>query len=72
VLDPARLAIGFAGIEVCRNGGAVPFDEADALIALRQPEVTIDVDLGAGDHAATVLTCDLSYDYVRINGEYRS
>jgi len=30
------------------------------------------VDLGSGDHAATVLTCDLSYEYVRINGEYRS
>lgn len=70
--DPARLAITFAGIEVCRDGGAVPFDEDEAFAALDRDEVSIEVDLGAGEAAATVLTCDLSYEYVRINGEYRS
>jgi len=71
-LDPRALRIVFAGLEVCRNGGAVPFDEDEARAALDAPEVEIEVDLGSGDHAATVLTCDLSYEYVRINGEYRS
>jgi glutamate N-acetyltransferase/amino-acid N-acetyltransferase len=71
-LDPARLAITFAGIEVCRDGGAVPFDEDEAFAALDTTEVTIEVDLGVGVYSATVLTCDLSYEYVRINGEYRS
>lgn len=71
-LDVSRLAIMFAGIEVCRDGGAVPFDEDEALEALSADEVSIHVDLGVGVGSATMLTCDLSYEYVRINGEYRS
>lgn len=71
-VDVDRLAIRFAGIEVCRDGTAVPFDEDAAAAALDVPEVAIEVDLGLGAGSATVLTCDLSYEYVRINGEYRS
>jgi glutamate N-acetyltransferase / amino-acid N-acetyltransferase len=71
-IDPALLGIVFAGIEVCRDGGAVPFDEDDAYAALDTDEVAIEVRLGVGSSQATVLTCDLSYEYVRINGEYRS
>ena len=72
VLDPERFDIDFAGIAVCRGGAAVGFDEAEALAALSQPEVTIGVGLNLGDGEATVWTCDLTYEYVRINGEYRS
>jgi glutamate N-acetyltransferase/amino-acid N-acetyltransferase len=72
VVDASKLAITFAGIEVCRGGGAVPFDEDEAFAALDTTEVAIEVDLGVGEGRATVLTCDLSYEYVRINGEYRS
>ncbi len=71
-VEPDRLRIVFAGIEVCRDGGAVGFDEDEAFAALDTDEVAIEVDLGLGDASATVLTCDLSYEYVRINGEYRS
>lgn len=71
-VEPGRLSIEFAGIEVCRDGEAVPFDEDEAFSALDTAEVSVDVDLGIGAGAATVLTCDLSYEYVRINGEYRS
>jgi glutamate N-acetyltransferase/amino-acid N-acetyltransferase len=71
-LDASALSITFAGIEVCAQGTSLAFDEDEALAALSEDEVTIDVDLGVGDARATVLTCDLSYDYVRINGEYRS
>lgn len=71
-VDPGLLGIVFAGIEVCRGGGAVPFDEDEAFAALDCDEVTIEVSLGLGSGEATVLTCDLSYEYVRINGEYRS
>lgn len=71
-LDPDKLAITFAGIEVCHDGTAVPFDEDEALQALSEAEVSIEVNLGVGDSSATILTCDFSYDYVRINGEYRS
>lgn len=71
-IDPGRVAIRFAGIEVCRDGEAVPFDEDEAFSALDTSEVCVAVDLGMGSGVATVLTCDLSYEYVRINGEYRS
>ena len=71
-LDPEAFDITFAGIDVCRAGAAVAFDEDAALEALSAPDVAIDVDLHLGDASATVWTCDLTYDYVRINGEYRS
>lgn len=71
-VDPALVRITFAGILTCEGGTAVPFSEDDAAAALAEDAVDIVVDLGLGDATATVWTCDLSYDYVRINGEYRS
>jgi glutamate N-acetyltransferase/amino-acid N-acetyltransferase len=71
-LDADRLRIVFAGILTCENGTAVPFDEEAAAQALKQDEVDVEVDLGVGDAAATVWTCDLTYEYVRINADYRS
>lgn len=71
-LDPALVRITFAGILTCENGTAVPFSEADAAAALAADDVDITVDLGVGPASATVWTCDLTYEYVRINGEYRS
>jgi glutamate N-acetyltransferase/amino-acid N-acetyltransferase len=71
-VDPARIEVLFAGLSVCRDGTAVPFDEAAASAALAEPEVDVVVDLHIGSHEATVWTCDLSYEYVRINGEYRT
>jgi len=71
-IDPRAFEIMFAGVEVCHAGSAVPFDEAEALAALSEVDVEIAVGLHVGSGAATVWTCDLTYDYVRINGEYRS
>ena len=71
-LNPDAFDITFAGVPVCRGGAALGFDEAVALEALSASEVTIGVDLHVGSAEATVWTCDLTYDYVRINGEYRS
>lgn len=59
-------------ILVCQNGEAVNFDEARAKEILSQDEVTIDVDVKEGSGTATCWGCDLTYDYVRINGDYRS
>lgn len=70
--DQSDLAIDFLGIPVCRGGTAVPFSEEEALERFEADEVTIDVDLGVGEEQATVWTCDFSYDYVRINGDYRT
>jgi glutamate N-acetyltransferase/amino-acid N-acetyltransferase len=71
-IDPAKLGITFAGIRTCVDGTAVPFDEDEAAQALAAAEVEILVELHVGRASATVWTCDLSYEYVRINGEYRS
>jgi len=64
--------IDIMGIPVCRGGMEVPFDENEALLKFQENEIVIDCDLGAGDCSCTIWTCDLTYDYVRINGEYRT
>ncbi|MDZ4167297.1 MAG: bifunctional glutamate N-acetyltransferase/amino-acid acetyltransferase ArgJ [Coriobacteriia bacterium] len=71
-VDAARFDIALAGILTCADGTAVAFDEAEAARALAEPEIDVLVDLHLGDGEATVWTCDFSYDYVRINGDYRS
>jgi glutamate N-acetyltransferase/amino-acid N-acetyltransferase len=70
--DPAAFDIVFAGIPTCAAGTALPFDEAAAAEALGRHDVDVVADLHAGDSSATVWTCDLSYEYVRINGDYRT
>ena len=71
-VDPERIEVLFAGLSVCRDGTAVAFDEEAAAAALAEPESEVVVDLHIGEAQATVWTCDLSYEYVRINGEYRT
>ncbi len=71
-LDQTRFDITFAGIPVCSAGQAIAFDEEAAFRALSSDDVTLEADLHLGGGEATVWTCDLTYDYVRINGEYRS
>jgi len=66
------VSIDIMGIPVCRDGMQVDFDENEALRRFEEKEIVIDCDLGAGEGACTIWTCDLSYDYVRINGEYRT
>ena len=55
-----------------RRMPSIDFDEALAKSILSQDEVVIDVDLHEGDHQATCWGCDLTYDYVKINGDYRT
>ena len=71
-VDPGAFDVEFAGIPTCAGGAALPFDEDAAAAALARHEVDIVVDLHVGTDSATVWTCDLSYEYVRINGDYRS
>ena len=59
-------------IEVCKNGAGVDFSEEIAKTVLLEKEIEILVDLGSGDAAATAWGCDLTYDYVKINGDYRT
>ncbi|MBP1736391.1 MAG: Glutamate N-acetyltransferase [Oscillospiraceae bacterium] len=59
-------------ITVCAQGAGLSFDEETAKNVLSQNEVVIDVDVHEGDALATCWGCDLTYDYVKINGDYRS
>ena len=70
--DQSRVDIDFLGVPVCRAGLTVPMDEDDMLRRFEAPEVTITVDLGMGEASTRVWTCDLTHDYVTINGDYRT
>ena len=59
-------------IEVCRGGAGVPFSEEKAKEILLEREIEILVTLGNGAYSATAWGCDLTYDYVKINGDYRT
>ena len=59
-------------VPVCRQGDGLPFDEDAAKRILSEKEVVILVDLHEGDEAAECWGCDLTYDYVKINGDYRT
>ncbi len=59
-------------IAVCRNGAGVDFDEAVAKEILTQAEITVEIKFSAGQGQATAWGCDLTYDYVKINGDYRT
>ncbi len=59
-------------IEVCRNGAGVDFSEDKAKEILLEKEIEILVTLDCGEYSATAWGCDLTYDYVKINGDYRT
>jgi len=73
---PEYVDIKFSSLQgevaVCEKGTGLDFDEALAKKVLTQDEVLIDVCLHEGEHEATCWGCDLTYDYVKINGDYRS
>ena len=59
-------------IEVCKNGAGVEFSEEKAKEILLEKEIEIVVSIGNGAYSATAWGCDLTYDYVKINGDYRT
>ena len=59
-------------VEVCRNGAGIPFSEEIAKQVLLEKEIEILVELNSGEDASTAWGCDLTYDYVKINGDYRT
>jgi glutamate N-acetyltransferase/amino-acid N-acetyltransferase len=72
-LDVAGLRLYLDDVLVSEQGGrAASYQEADGQRVMKQPDITIRVLLGRGEASATVWTCDFSYDYVRINADYRS
>ncbi len=75
-VDISQVAVAFRSakgtIPVCENGAGIPFSEEIAKEILLETEIEILVNLGDGPHTATAWGCDLTYDYVKINGDYRT
>ena len=75
-IDVTKIDVSFkseAGeITVCKSGSGIDFSEKSAKSILKKDEIQILVNLNAGDSSATAWGCDLTYDYVKINGDYRT
>ncbi len=75
-VDVTKIDMAFASaagvLPVCKEGTGIPFSEEIAKEILSQPEVKLLIDLNCGEEEAIAWGCDLTYDYVRINGDYRS
>ncbi len=74
--DPELVDIQFASdagtVDVCRQGKGLAFDEELAEAVLKEPEVIINVNMHEGNSSAVCWGCDLTYDYEKINGDYRT
>ena len=72
-LDPGKVGLRLGDVRVVERGGRAPsYTEADGQRVMKETEITMAVSLGRGIESATVWTCDFSYDYVKINADYRS
>lgn len=72
-LDVSKIQVWLDDVQICQNGGAAAdYTEQQGARVMQQAEITIRIALGRGDASDTVWTCDLSYDYVKINADYRS
>lgn len=74
--DVSKVGVSFKSdkgeVVVCKNGSGVDFSEEKAKEILLEDEITIAVSLGDGEATSTAWGCDLTYDYVKINGDYRT
>ena len=74
--DPEKVDLYFesaaGNMKIIENGVALDYSEEEATKILSEPAVTAIADIKMGDASATAWGCDLSYDYVKINADYRS
>ena len=75
-VDVTKVDVSFRSakgtVEVCRDGSGIPFSEEEAKKVLLEQEIEILITLGSGSYSAPAWGCDLTYDYVKINGDYRT
>ena len=75
-VDVKRIDVSFksrAGkVDVCKNGEGIEFSEDTAKTVLSEDEINIIINLNDGNYFSTAWGCDLTYDYVKINGDYRT
>ena len=75
-VDVSKIDVAFTSaagtVAVCKNGAGITFSEELAKTILTEGEITIDINLNSGSYTSTAWGCDLTYDYVKINGDYRT
>lgn len=75
-VDVSKIDVAFTSaagtVAVCKNGAGITFSEELAKTILTECEITIDINLNSGSYSSTAWGCDLTYDYVKINGDYRT
>lgn len=71
-VQPARTSLAIGGVTIVEAGLGARYDEALLRKVMSEKDITVVVDLGLGQGEATVWTCDFSYEYVKINGEYHT
>ena len=75
-VDVSKIDVAFTSaagtVAVCKNGAGITFSEELAKTILTEGEITIDINLNSGSYSSTAWGCDLTYDYVKINGYYRT
>ena len=69
-IDPEAVGVALCGTTIYKVGAGAAFDQEQLTAAMGDADIPIDIDLGQGSAQAEIFTCDLSYDYVRINAEY--
>ena len=71
-MNPETTVVKFGGIPVYAHGVGADYDEAALKKVMGEHDIVVDIDMGMGTQEATVWTCDFSYEYVKINGEYHT
>lgn len=69
---PEKTVVKFGGITIFANGTGATYDEKALAYVMKEKDIVIDIELNMGQEDATVWSCDLSYEYVKINGEYHT
>lgn len=69
---PEKTVVKFGGITIFANGTSATYDEKALAHVMKEKDIVIDIELNMGQEDATVWSCDLSYEYVKINGEYHT
>ena len=71
-LDPDKISLSIGGVPIVAKGLGVGYDEAALRKVMADSDIKVDVDLALGSETVTVWSCDFSYEYVKINGEYHT
>ena len=71
-VDPEKISLAIGAVTIVKHGMGVTFDKQALKAIMAEQDITVTVDLSLGEASATMWTCDFSYEYVKINGEYHT